>query len=158
MRWWILLFVLPGNTLEHIKRISDCTEMIREPKNHSEKWLFRHEAVGLLSSCTCSRLLSLYLCCLLLLSVCFAVYSVPASVMNVSTSLAIMHRLYMNTRGSQRKDSAVWLELMLHVGNRKQLRWRIWREQEGNQVLLVCLCSVSPRTPSPLSSLSTVFQ
>lgn len=64
-----------------------------------------------MSTCTCSSLLSLYLCCLLLLSLCFAVYGVPASVVNVSTSAAIMQHLYMNTWGSQRTERIL---LMFH--------------------------------------------
>lgn len=71
--------------------------MLRE----SENQLFWQE-VCLFPSCTCSRLLSLYLCCLLLLRVCFAVYGVPASVMNVSTSCTTCTFTHGGARGKRK--------------------------------------------------------
>lgn len=85
MRGWTRLSVLPGNTLKQ-KRKKKKSAIVPEMLRESENQLFWQEAVCLVPSCTCSRLLSFYLCCLLLLSVRFAVYGVPASVMNVSTS------------------------------------------------------------------------
>lgn len=89
-----------------------------------------------------SSLVPFYLCCLLLLSVCFAVYGVPASVVNVSTSAAIMHHLYINTRGSQRKEKV----LLLPADCVEQSRAGGGFNREGRGVRC-CLCSLLHTTP-----------
>lgn len=150
MSWWILLSVLPGNTLTHKKKekkkekkstiVLKCLESL---KIRVKEWKVINATgtVCFISLCSCSRLSSLYFCCLLLLCVCFAVYSVPALVMNVLyPQLLQTCTTCSSTHGGARRQRKFLQMFDQRCCLCKQTRrWRIWMDRK---VLFVCLRSV----------------
>ncbi len=139
MSWWILPPVLPGNTQKHKNMIRNCTEMLTEPKNQSEKWSDDSERTQFVSffpslALVSRPFVSAVCCCQVCVLLCSV--SLPPSWM------------------SPHQPQSCTTCLSPHGGARvmSDQRCCMWGEW-----CCLCLCSVSHGTPSLSSCLSSVL-